>query len=76
MGGGGGGQLPNSTSLLSDGLAQRLGVTEAGKQEDLGSIPLRPSFLFEKVVVCGHSLVTLALIAAHLNAGVILMVTV
>ena len=44
------------------------------------------SFLFEKVVVCGHCLVTLsitsywnikmALIAVHLNAGVILVVTV
>ena len=60
---------------------------EAGKQiKGLGSIPLRLSFLvFEKVVVCGHCLVTLsltineniemALIAAHLNAGVILVVT-
>ena len=44
------------------------------------------SFLFEKVVVCGHCLVTLsitsywnikmALVAVHLNAGVILVVTV
>ena len=48
--------------------------------------PLRLSFLFKKVVVCGHCLVTLSitsywnikmvLIAAHLNAGIILVVTV
>ena len=54
--------------------------------KDLGSIPLRLSFLFKKVVVCGHCLVTwsitsywnikMALIAAHLNAGIILVVTV
>ena len=57
----------------------------AGKRKDLGSIPLRLSFLFKKVVVCGHCLVTLsitsywnikmALIAAHLNAAIILVVT-
>ena len=45
---------------------------------------LRLSFLFKKVVVCGHCLVTLsitsyrnikmALIAAHLNARIILAV--
>ena len=29
----------------------------AGKRKDLGSIPLRLSFLFKKVVVCGHCLV-------------------
>ena len=55
-------------------------------QKDLGSIPLRLSFLIKKVVVCGHCLVTLsitsysnikmALIAARLNAGIILVVTV
>ena len=33
----------------------------AGKQKDLGSIPLRLSFLFKRVVVCGHCLVTLSL---------------
>ena len=65
------------------GLAVR---RKAGKRKDLGSIPLRFSFLFKKVVVCGHCLVTLsitsyrnikmALIAAHLNAGIILVVTV
>ena len=33
----------------------------AGKQKGLGSIPLRVSFLFKKVVVCGHCLVTLSL---------------
>ena len=32
----------------------------SGKQKGLGSIPLRLSFLFEKVVVCGHCLVTLS----------------
>ena len=50
-------------------------------------VELRLSFLFKNFVVCGHCLVTLsitvptetlkvALIAAHLNAGVILVVTV
>ena len=34
---------------------------KAGKQKGLGSIPLRLSFLFKKVVVCGHRLVTLSL---------------
>ena len=58
----------------------------AGKRKDLGSIPLRLSFLFKKIVVCVHCLVTLsitsywnikmALIAAHLNAKVILVVAV
>ena len=33
----------------------------AGKQKDLGSIPLRLSFLFRKLVVCGHFTVTLSL---------------
>ena len=32
-----------------------------GKQKGVGSIPLRLSFLFKKVVVCGHCLVTLPL---------------
>ena len=32
-----------------------------GKQKDLGSIPLRLSFLFKTVVVCGHCLVILSL---------------
>ena len=32
-----------------------------GKEKGLGSILLRLSFLFEKVVVCGHCLVTLSL---------------
>ena len=39
---------------------------KAGKRKDLGSIPLRLSFLFKKVVVCGHSLVTLSL-TTYLN---------
>ena len=33
----------------------------AGKRKDLGSIPLRLSFLFKKVAVCGHCLVTLSI---------------
>ena len=33
----------------------------AGKRKDLGSIPLRLSFLFRKVVVCGHHLVTVSI---------------
>ena len=33
----------------------------AGKQKDLGSIPLRFSLLFKKVVVCGHCVVTVSL---------------
>ena len=37
------------------GLAVRRYV---GKRKDLGSIPLRLFFLFRKVVVCGHCLVT------------------
>ena len=31
----------------------------AGKRTDLGSMPLRLSFLFKKVVVCGHCPVSL-----------------
>ena len=34
---------------------------KAGKRKDLGSIPLRLSFLFKKAVVCGHCLATLSL---------------
>ena len=40
------------------GLAVR---RQAGKRKDLGSIPLRLSFLFKKVVVCGHCPVTLSI---------------
>ena len=50
---------------------------QAGKRKGIGSIARRLSFLFKKVVVCGHCLETLyitscwnikmALIAAHLN---------
>ena len=47
------------TSTVSRfGLAVR---RKAGKRKDLGSIPLRLSFLFTKVVVCGHCLVTLSI---------------
>ena len=45
------------------------------QNKGLGSIPLRLSFLFEKVVVCGLWNIEMALTAAHLNAGVTLMVT-
>ena len=34
---------------------------KAGKRKDLVSIPVRLSFLFKKVVVCGHCLVTLSI---------------
>ena len=37
-------------------------MLEAGKRKDLGSIPLRLSFLFKKVVVCGHCLVICSLL--------------
>ena len=47
----------NSFCILLAGLAER----KAGKQEDLGLIPLRLFSLFKKVVVCGHCLVTLSL---------------
>ena len=40
------------------GLAVR---RKAGKPKGIGSIPLRLSFLFKKVVVCGHRLVILSL---------------
>ena len=56
-----------------------------GKQKGLGSILLRLSFFFKKVVVCGQCLVTLSLtinetlkwlsLLPILNAGVILVVT-
>ena len=63
------------------GLAVR---RKAGKQKGLGSIPVRLSLLFKKVVVCGHCAILslnewnlkLTLTAAHRNAGVILVVTV
>ena len=32
-----------------------------GKRKNLGSIPLRLYFLFKRVVVCGHCLVTLTI---------------
>ena len=59
----------------------------AGKDKGLGSISLRLSLLFIKLVVCGHCLVTLSLTVnetlkngshrcTHLNSGVILVVTV
>ena len=66
--------------------ASRFGLVVRRKRKDLGSIPLRLSFLFKKVVVCEQCPVTvsitsywnikMALIAAHLNAGIIPVVTV
>ena len=54
----------------------------AGKQKRLGSIPLQFSLLFKKVqcglwtlVTSSHSITVLSLIAARLNAGIILVVT-
>ena len=49
---------PSEKNVSRFGLAVR---RYAGKRKDLGSIPLRLSFLFKKVVVCGHCLVTLSL---------------
>ena len=46
-------------SVSRFGLAVR---RQAGKRKDLDSIPFRLSFLFKKVVACGHYLVTLSLI--------------
>ena len=40
---------------------QQEGLSAGLKQKDLGSIPLRLSFFFKKVVVCGHCLVALSL---------------
>ena len=39
----------------------RTGFRLHGKQKGHGSIPIQVSLLFEKVVVCGHCLVTLSL---------------
>ena len=59
---------------------------KAGKQNGLGSIPLRLSLLFRKAVVCAHCLVTVSLTTDetlkwlsfhdHRNPGVILVVIV
>ena len=38
-----------------------VGSDGQSKRKDLGSIPLRLSFLFKRVVVCGHCLVTLSI---------------
>ena len=51
-------------SANDEQIVSRFGLAvrrKAGKRKDLGSIPLRLSFLFKKVVVCGHCLVTLSI---------------
>ena len=51
-------------STTTVGSVSRFGLAvrrEAGKRKDLGSIPLRLSVLFKKVVVCGHCPVTLSI---------------
>ena len=40
---------------VNDGYMSKLNGTQTGKQKGLGSIPLRLSSLFKKVVVCGQS---------------------
>ena len=54
-----------TSTLIRDGhLVSRFGLAvrrQAGKRNDLGSIPLRLSFLFKKVVVCGHCRVNLSI---------------
>ena len=40
-------------------------------RKDLSSIPLRLSFLFKKVVVCGHCLVTLIIIIMYIYHALI-----
>ena len=52
------GAVPGPSHVSRFGLAVR---RYASKRKDLGSIPLRLSFLFKKVVVCGHCLVTLSI---------------
>ena len=56
----------SGSTVVSLVLVSRFGLAvtrKAGKPKDLGSIPLRFSFLFKKVVVCGHCLVTLSIIS-------------
>ena len=52
-------------SALSSKIESRFGLAvwryKAGKRKDLGSKLLRLSFLFKKVAVCEHCLVTLSL---------------
>ena len=53
----------NYLTLLYHHSVSRFGLAvrrQVGKRKDLGSIPLRLSFLFEKVVICGHFPVTLS----------------
>ena len=52
-----------STPESPGSVVSRFGLAvrrSAGKQKGYGSIPLRLSLLFKKVVVCGHCLVTLS----------------
>ena len=57
--------LPSFPLVSRPGLAVRLYYYRAVKQTELGSIPLRFSSLFRKVVVCGHCLVTLSSGVVH-----------
>ena len=52
-------QSDNSRAISCDGREPVWPSGKAGQRKDLGSIPLRLSFLLKKVVVCGHCLVTL-----------------
>ena len=59
-----GGEDTIATVVLQSSSVSRLGLAVrrlAGKWKDLSSIPFRLSFLFKKVVVCGHCLVTLSI---------------
>ena len=59
-----GGEDTIATVVLQSSSVSRLGLAVrclAGKWKDLGLIPLQLSFLFKKVVVCGHCLVTLSI---------------
>ena len=58
------GPFKHHVYLLTSLIESRFGPAvrrQAGKQNGLGSIPLRLSFLFKTVVVCGHCLVILSL---------------
>ena len=63
-------ERPRSTGIKTETpggriiIVSRFGIAVrryAVKRKDLGSIPLRLTFLFKKVVVCGHCPVTLSI---------------